>query len=51
MDEASRCDRILLIRDGQLLADAEPAELLTRTGASDMEAAFLLLCGDQAVSA
>ncbi len=51
MDEASRCDRILIIRDGLLLADDEPAELLARTGATDMEAAFLRLCDQQEVSA
>jgi ABC-2 type transport system ATP-binding protein len=50
MDEASRCDRILLIRDGQLLADDEPAGLLARTGAKDMEAAFLGLCDEQEVA-
>jgi ABC-2 type transport system ATP-binding protein len=51
MDEASRCDRILLIREGQLLADDEPNQLLARTGARDMEDAFLRLCDDQEVSA
>ena len=47
MDEASRCDRILLLRDGQLLADDEPAALLARTGARDMEEAFLRLCDER----
>ncbi len=51
MDEASRCDRILLIREGKLLADDEPNELQARTGAGDMEDAFLRLCDDQAVPA
>ena len=41
MDEASRCDRLLLMREGRLLADDTPAELLARTGAVDIEAAFL----------
>ena len=50
MDEASRCDRILLLREGRLLADDEPTELLARTGARDMEDAFLRLC-DQQVAA
>ena len=43
MDEASRCERLLLLRDGQLLADDTPAGLLARTGARDMEHAFLAL--------
>ena len=51
MDEASRCDRILLIRDGELLADDEPTELLARTGARDMEDAFLRLCDSSEVAA
>ena len=51
MDEASRCDRILLLRDGQLLADDEPAQLLARTGATDMEDAFLRLCDARQVAA
>ena len=51
MDEASRCDRILLLRDGVLLADDKPAELLARTGARDMEDAFLRLCDAEEVSA
>lgn len=43
MDEATRCDRLLLLRDGELLADGSMAELLSRTGAPDMESAFLTL--------
>jgi ABC-2 type transport system ATP-binding protein len=43
MDEASRCERLLLMRDGRLLADDTPAALLARTGASDVEGAFLRL--------
>jgi ABC-2 type transport system ATP-binding protein len=43
MDEAERCTRLLLMRDGALLADDRPAELLRRTGASSVEDAFLRL--------
>jgi len=43
MDEAVRCDRLLLMRDGRLLADATLPELLERTGAPDVERAFLAL--------
>ncbi len=43
MDEAARCDRLLLLRDGRLVADDSPADLLTRTGAPDVEGAFLTI--------
>lgn len=43
MDEASRCDRLLLMRDGALIADDTPDGLLALTGASDIESAFLAL--------
>ena len=43
MDEAARCDSILLLRDGTLLASAPPHSLLERTGAPDLDAAFLRL--------
>jgi ABC-2 type transport system ATP-binding protein len=43
MDEAVRCDRLMLMRDGRLLADDTPAALLERTGAADIETAFLSL--------
>jgi ABC-2 type transport system ATP-binding protein len=43
MDEASRCDHLLLMREGELLADLTPAELRERTGEDDMEQAFLRL--------
>jgi ABC-2 type transport system ATP-binding protein len=43
MDEADRCDSLLLLRDGKLLADATPAELRARTGAAQLDDAFLAL--------
>jgi ABC-2 type transport system ATP-binding protein len=43
MDEASRCDRMLLMRDGELLADDTPQDLLLSAGTSDIEQAFLTL--------
>jgi ABC-2 type transport system ATP-binding protein len=43
MDEAARCDYLLFMRDGRFLAEAAPAEILRRTGAADLEAAFLQL--------
>jgi ABC-2 type transport system ATP-binding protein len=47
MDEAAHCDRLLLLRDGQLLADTEPDALLERTGADNLENAFLRLLEQQ----
>ena len=43
MDEATRCDRLVLLREGEVLADLTPAELLERTGQVDADAAFLAL--------
>lgn len=43
MEEATRCDRLLLMRDGRVLADGTLAELRARTGAPDAEGAFLAL--------
>ncbi|MFK4790811.1 ABC transporter ATP-binding protein [Microbacterium sp. ZW T5_56] len=50
MDEALRCDRLLLIRDGRLVADTTPAELLADTGRSDPEQAFLELIARDSVA-
>ncbi|WP_406285337.1 ABC transporter ATP-binding protein [Embleya sp. NBC_00896] len=43
MDEAERCQRLLLLRDGVLLADETPDALLARTDTHDAESAFLAL--------
>jgi ABC-2 type transport system ATP-binding protein len=43
MDEAARCQRLLLMREGRILADDTPEALLRRTGAGDLERAFLRL--------
>jgi ABC-2 type transport system ATP-binding protein len=43
MDEAARCDQLLLLRDGRLVAAVTPDELRERTGLDDLEAAFLRL--------
>ncbi|WP_226531836.1 ABC transporter ATP-binding protein [Microbacterium paraoxydans] len=43
MDEAVRCDRLLLMREGRIIADTTPASLLADTGTTDAEAAFLAL--------
>ncbi|HZE39554.1 MAG TPA: ABC transporter ATP-binding protein [Stackebrandtia sp.] len=41
MDEAARCQRLLLIREGRLVADDTPAALREATGTADLEQAFL----------
>ncbi|NCT91681.1 ABC transporter ATP-binding protein [Cellulomonas sp. APG4] len=46
MDEARRCDHLLLLRDGRLLADEPVPALLARTSAPDVESAFLALVED-----
>lgn len=43
MDEATRCDRLLLIREGTLLADDTPDAVKASAGTDDMDAAFLAL--------
>jgi len=41
MDEAGRCDRLLLLRAGDLLADSTPAQLRADGRSNDLEEAFL----------
>jgi len=43
MDEALRCDRLVLMRAGRIIADTTPQGLLGETGATDPDAAFLAL--------
>jgi ABC-2 type transport system ATP-binding protein len=43
MDEANRCDRLLLIRDGRLIADDTPATVKAGAGTDDLDEAFLRL--------
>jgi ABC-2 type transport system ATP-binding protein len=51
MDEANRCDRLLLIREGALIADDTPAGVKHAAGADDLDQAFLQLIKRQAVAA
>lgn len=51
MDEADRCDRLLLLREGRLVADATPAELRDATGAEDPTPAFVRLIRRGALAA
>ncbi|MGW5923504.1 ABC transporter ATP-binding protein [Nocardia fluminea] len=43
MDEAEHCDKLLLMREGELLAQLSPDELRERTDEQNLEAAFLTL--------
>ncbi|MGB0097836.1 MAG: hypothetical protein WBP81_35520 [Solirubrobacteraceae bacterium] len=43
MDEADRCDELLLMREGAIVATGTPDELRRRTGKPDLEAAFLAI--------
>ncbi|MEU9573207.1 ABC transporter ATP-binding protein [Streptomyces massasporeus] len=51
MDEAERCHRLLLMRDGELLADDAPDALRTRTGTATVEEAFLRLVDEAKAAA
>jgi ABC-2 type transport system ATP-binding protein len=43
MDEANRCDRLLLIREGELIADDTPGAVKAAAGTDDLDQAFLRL--------
>ncbi|GAC1344386.1 MAG: ABC transporter ATP-binding protein [Candidatus Dormibacteria bacterium] len=43
MDEAARCDRLLLLREGRLVADGTPDAIRAQTGTEDLDEAFLRL--------
>jgi ABC-2 type transport system ATP-binding protein len=45
MDEADRCDNLILMREGSIIATGSPNELRERTGESDIERAFMALAG------
>jgi ABC-2 type transport system ATP-binding protein len=43
MDEAARCDELILLREGRVLAVDTPDGILRRTGGTDLDDAFLRL--------
>lgn len=47
MDEASRCDDLVLIRDARLLAHDSPQALCERTHSKNVEESFLKLVGER----
>jgi len=48
MDEADRCDELLLLHNGDILATGTPDELRERTHTRDLDGAFLKLIEDSA---
>lgn len=48
MDEADRCDRLLLMREGRLIADGTPGEIRAKSGSDNIEDAFLRLVEEAA---
>ena len=48
MDEAERCDRLLLMREGRLIADGTPQEIREKAGVDDIEQAFLAIVRGEA---
>jgi ABC-2 type transport system ATP-binding protein len=43
MDEAERCDQLLLMREGRIIADGTPQEICEKAGVDDIEHAFLAI--------
>ncbi len=50
MDEADRCDELLFVRSGKVIARGNGQELRLRAGTDDLEQAFLQFGGDVAVT-
>lgn len=47
MDEADRCDELLFMRSGRVIAQGTSQDLRARAGTNDLEQAFLHFSGDQ----
>jgi len=45
LDEASRCHRLGMLREGRIIAQGPPADLLSKTGAETLEMAFMMIAG------
>jgi ABC-2 type transport system ATP-binding protein len=48
MDEAERCDELILMREGRVLTQDSPHALMERTGTNTMDRAFLRLIAEAA---
>ncbi len=51
MDEADRCDELLFMRAGKVIARGSGEQLRAEAGTADLEAAFLRFSGETAVAA
>jgi ABC-2 type transport system ATP-binding protein len=47
MDEAERCNHLVFMREGRIIASASPDEIRRQTGEDDLEDAFIALAGDR----
>lgn len=47
MDEAERCDQLVFVRDGQVIANDSLANILMATSSTSAEGAFLVLAKSQ----
>jgi ABC-2 type transport system ATP-binding protein len=50
MDEAERCDDLVLLREGRVVATGAPRELRARTRTDDLETAFLAIAEAEAAA-
>jgi ABC-2 type transport system ATP-binding protein len=50
MDEADRCDELLFVRAGRIIARGTGAALRSEAGSDDLETAFLHFAGDGEVA-
>ena len=51
MDEADRCDELLFVRAGRVIARGTGGQLRAEAGTDDLEAAFLVFAGDAGAAA
>ena len=51
LDEARHCDELLLLREGRIVAQLTPGELVARTGTDDLDEAFVRLIEASAADA
>lgn len=47
MDEAYKCDKLALIRNGEIIAEGSPDEIITASGTKEIEGAFLYYSNEE----